>query len=479
MSIENYLIFEAYKTMKAEPKVKNIEPIAKKIAVKEDENDPGEMDDGEEFDDASGVEIDPDEMTPEEKAKGTKGSNRYGSIYDSAKGQRAQYANTILKNYAKYANSDQKVIQYKGVCHEPGDYINFTGKIDCRGGTGTVKNADFTISNAKRIFFDRGVWEDGEFRKGTFTGIFKGGTFKAGALFAGGIFEGGTMDGGVFQAGVFKGATWLRGDGTNTKVNFVITVKDAQGKEHVSLPLAELYNATYPATKNPYIMKKINAMGFYYRNGNWLNEEGDAVVPKELQKIKAVVETIREKARRELDASYSTAMAPELIGRPAQRSTKNPATGVDVTGTNDNDEESGSLADIKADVGSSDAIGKYSAGSGAGLDDEEDVFTREIEQGEREDEKNRKIEQMRDQNKELGLDTDMVDDELADDEAAIAKKLADAGVADEEPADLEDEEKIKQHNEKLRRENIKSLAQKGRTPTDRALAQKWRQENRI
>lgn len=476
MSIESYLIFEAYKTMKGNPvAVKTVEPVAKTVKIKEDENDSGETD---EFDDASGVEIDTDEMTPEEQAKGTKGSNRYGSIFDSAKGQRAQYANTILKNYAKYANSDQKVIPYKGICHEPGDYINFTGKIDCRGGTGTVKNADFTISNAKRIFFDKGVWEDGEFRKGTFTGIFKGGTFKAGALFAGGIFEGGTMDGGVFQAGVFKGATWLRGDGTNTKVNFVITVKDAEGKEHVSLPLAELYNATYPATKNPYIMKKINAMGFYYRNGNWLNEEGDTVVPKELQKIKAVVETIKEKARREIEASYSTAMSPEMIGRPAQRSTKNPATGVDVTGTNDNDEESGSLADIKADAGDN-AIGKYSAGGGAGSDEEEDVFTREIEQGEREDEKNRKIEQMRSQNKELGLDADMVDDELADDEAAIAKKLADAGVADEEPADLEDDEKIKQHNEKLRRDNIRALAQKNRTPADKAIAQKWRQESRI
>lgn len=477
MSIENYLIFEAYKTMKTTPSVKKIEPMVKKINVKEDENDSEEMDDEGEFDDASGVEIDPDAMTPEEKAKGTKGSNRYGSIADAPKGQRLQYANTILRNYAEYANSGQKVINYKGVAHEPGDYINFTGKIDCRGGTGTVKNADFTISNAKRIFFDKGVWEDGEFRKGSFVGVFKGGTFKAGAVFSGGIIDGGTMDGGVFQAGVLNNGTWIKGVGTNTKQNFVMKVKDAQGKEHVSLPLAELYNSTYPATKNPYIMKKINAIGFYYRNGNWLNEEGDAVTPKELQKIKAVVETIKEKARKEIEASYSTAMAPELIGRPVQRSTKNPATGVDVTGTNDGDEEGDTMADLKADVGSSDAIGKYSAGGAA--DDEEDVFTQEIEQGEREDEKNRKIEQMRAQNKDLGLDTDVVDDELLDDEAKINKKLAAAGLADENPEDLEDEEKIKQHNEKLRRENIRALAQKGRTPTDRALAQKWRQENRI
>lgn len=472
MSIENYLIFEAYKSMGKNTAVKIKETSPKPIKIREDENDPEELDAGDEFGtDAAGVELDDDAMTPDEMEKGTKGTNRYGSIYDAPKGQRAAYANAILKKYNKWSGADLPVVNTNKVAHDPTNYANFTGKVDCRGGTGNVKNATFTITKGGRIFFEQGVWLDGEFRLGTFTGVFKNGLFKN-ALFGGGIFDGGTMDGGVFYAGVFKKGVWIKGDGTNTKVNFILNVTDTEGKTHSNLELAELYNATYPSLNNKNMMKQVNAAGFYYREeAGWLNEEGDAASIDELFKIRGIITTIMKKIERQAERSYANAPSPEMIGRPVQRVTKNPTGGVDVTGQDVDDEDAGNIADIKAGATSSD-MGKYSAGGGSDIDAGDD-FTQALDQDEKAAEIERKKEDMRAKNKELGLDPDQIDDELIDNEQAINRALTDTGLTDEEPALTTDDP------ETIRKENIKILARKGKSAADKAAAEKWRRENGI
>ena len=195
------------------------------------------------------------------------------------------------------------------------------------------------------------------------------------------------------------------------------------------------------------------------------------------QVIKKIITVIISKIERKEQERYSGAMSPEMIGRPEQRSTRNPATGVDVTGTDDNDDiDSGTIADLKADASSSD-IGKYSANGS--IDDTEDDITAAIDKDERRAEIERKKEEMRAGSKELGLEPDMVDDELADDEQAINKALTDTGLTDDDEESLttDDPEKIKQEQERIRKENIRKLAKKGKSEFDKGLASRFKKEN--
>ena len=81
---------------------------------------------------------------------------------------------------------------------EIGRYENFTGKIDCKGGRGSVKNANFEIKGNK-ILWEKGIWKKGTW----YNGLWKRGVWKDG------IWQDGTWNDGTWKDGVWRKGTWL------------------------------------------------------------------------------------------------------------------------------------------------------------------------------------------------------------------------------------------------------------------------------
>ena len=146
------------------------------------------------------------------------------------------------------------------IADKPGKYKNFTGTIEYKGISGTVRNATFELldeDETEGIDWYDGIWENGVWDAGTwYNGTWKNGKWKAGTWFKGtwengrwtslsswrsiwqnGTWKGGTWDGfgggiwydGVFENGTFNNGTWYKGTWKN---GHWLGAEDGNGKYH-------------------------------------------------------------------------------------------------------------------------------------------------------------------------------------------------------------------------------------------------------
>ena len=100
-----------------------------------------------------------------------------------------------------------KMLVAEQVASEPGEYKNFSGKIDLKRCFGHVSNANFSISGDGEIdVWESGTWEDGALS----CRIWKNGTFKMGSMFCQ-EWEKGTWQNGTWRSGTWKNGTWKSG----------------------------------------------------------------------------------------------------------------------------------------------------------------------------------------------------------------------------------------------------------------------------
>ena len=83
----------------------------------------------------------------------------------------------------------------EGVANQPGDYDNFTGRIEFGNNSGEVQSATFKLlEDGNTIQWTKGTWLNG--------------TWSNGGYFGGGTWKNGTWNGGDFFNGVWENGTW-------------------------------------------------------------------------------------------------------------------------------------------------------------------------------------------------------------------------------------------------------------------------------